>query len=211
MGIWKMRQILKKIRTNLKRNQIGAVALEYALLAPLFVAFTYGSLEIGRILMVYSALEGAVTESTRISITGNIPAGYTTVEDYIKEYVENSIRDVGVSTGVTISMKVYDSFSSIGDEEPYTDTNGNLTYDIGECYTDINSNAGWDADMGSSGAGGEENVMVMDISVDLPYMMHGVISAFSQSETINLSTTTAVRNEPYGGVAWEPSSNVICS
>ena len=211
MGILKMIKILKKIRTSLKRDQIGAVALEYALLAPLFVAFTFGSLEIGRILMVYSALEGAVTESTRISITGNIPDGYATVEDYIKEYVENSIENVGVDTGVSISMKVYDSFSAIGDEEPYTDTNGNLTYDVGECYTDINGNAGWDADMGSIGAGGEENVMVMDISVDLPYMMHGVISAFSQSESINLSTTTAVRNEPYGGVAWEPSSNVICS
>jgi len=206
-----MIKVIKKLRTSLKRNQIGAVALEYALLAPLFVAFTYGSLEVGRILMVYSALEGAVTESTRISITGNIPDGYATVQEYIKEYVEESIKDVGVDTGVTISMKVYDSFSAIGDEEPYTDTNGNLTYDVGECYTDVNNNAGWDADMGSDGTGGEENVMVMDISVDLPYMMHGVINAFSQSDSIILSTTTAVRNEPFGGPAWEPSSNVICT
>ncbi len=204
-----MRQKLGKFLKKIVQNDVGSFTLEYALLAPVFLMLTFGSMEIGRILMVYAALEGAVTESTRISITGNIPDGYATVDAYIEDYVKDSLNTVGVDAGVTISMKVYDSFSDIGEQEPFTDENGDLACNNGEFYTDVNSNATWDADMGANGAGGEENIMVMEISVDLPYMMHGFIDAFSDSETIELSTSTAVRNEPYGGVAWEPSSTVL--
>ena len=200
---------LKIFFRNLRQNQVGAFVVEYALLAPLFLTLTLGSLEVGRILMVYSTLEGAITESTRISITGNIPDGYSTVDAYIKDHVKDSLSDVGIDAGVTISMKVYDSFSDIGEQEPFTDENGDLVCNEGEFYTDVNANGAWDADMGANGAGGEENIMVMEIAVELPYMMHGFIEAFSQAPNINLSTSTAVRNEPYGGVAWEPSDTVL--
>ena len=206
-----MNIMIKQFKNQLKRlraSEKGAFAVEYALLLPLFIALTFGSMEMGRILMVYSTLEGAVTESTRISITGNIPAGYDTVDAYIKDYVKDSLKNVGIDSGVTISMKVYDSFSDIGAEEPYTDVNADLTCSGGEFYTDVNDNGVWDADMGASGAGGEENIMVMEINVELPYMMYGLIEGFSNSENINLSTSTAVRNEPYGGVGWEPSDTV---
>jgi len=206
-----MKIMIKQFKNRFRRliaSEKGAFAVEYALLLPLFIALTFGSMEMGRILMVYSTLEGAVTESTRISITGNIPAGYTTVDAYIKDYVKNSLNNVGIDSGVTISMKVYDSFSDIGAEEPYTDANADLTCSGGEFYTDVNNNGAWDADMGASGAGGEENIMVMEINVELPYMMYGLIEGFSNSKNINLSTSTAVRNEPYGGVGWKPSDTV---
>ncbi len=28
---------------------------------------------------------------------------------------------------------------------------------------------------------------------------------------LNLSGTTVIRNEPFGGVSWAPSDNVVCS
>ncbi|MEZ5756688.1 MAG: TadE/TadG family type IV pilus assembly protein [Emcibacteraceae bacterium] len=199
---------LTKWFTKFARNEKGATVVEYALILPVFLVLTLGSMEIGRILMVYSALEGAVTESTRISITGNIPDGYATTEDYIKDYVKDSLENFGIDAGVNISMKVYDSFSDIGSAEPFTDENADLICNNGEFYTDVNGNNTWDEDMGANGAGGEENIMVMEIDVALPYMMHGIIDAFSHEENINLSTSTAVRNEPYGGIAWEPSDTV---
>ncbi|MBL4602613.1 MAG: pilus assembly protein [Emcibacteraceae bacterium] len=193
---------------KIKANQKGAFVVEYALLLPVFVTMIFGSMEVGRILMVYSALEGAVTESTRIAITGNIPEGYATTDAYIKDYVKETLENVGIDAGVTISMKVYDSFSDIGAQEPFSDTDGDLTCNNGEFYTDVNNNGTWDTDMGANGTGGEENIMVMEIAVELPYMMHGLIGAFSEEEHINLVTSTAVRNEPYGGIAWEPTSTV---
>lgn len=198
--------------TQLKHNVRGAFVVEYALLAPLFVSLTFGSIEMGRILMVYASMEGAVTEATRIAMTGNVPEEYESTEAYIQHHVKGSLEDVGVDAGVTISMKVYDSFSDIGAEEPYTDTNTDLTCNDGEFYTDVNANGTWDQDMGASGSGGEENIMVMEIDVDLPYLMQGIVGIISEETSINLSTSTAVRNEPYGGMAWVPSTAVgTCS
>lgn len=203
--------IKRKSLKSLTHQQKGAVAVEYAILAPALAVLIFGSIEVGRMLMVYSALEGAVTEATRISITGSVPDGFATSDAYIIDFVQNSLQNVGVTQNdVSISMNVYESFANIGEEEPYTDENGNDAYDVGECFTDVNNNGAWDQDMGASGTGGEENIMVMKIDVNLQYLMHGFIEAFSQSDHITLSTTTAVRNEPYGGVSWTPSDNVIC-
>lgn len=200
---------MKKLIKKLLNSERGAMAVEYALVLPVFLTMVLGSMEIGRVLMVYSALEGAVTESTRISITGNIPEGYETVDAYIEDYIKDTLNDVGIDAGIEISMRVYESFSDIGSEEPFTDEDGDLTCNNGEFYTDVNGNGAWDADMGASGAGGEENIMVMSINVELPYMMHGFIDAFTENPNINLGTSTAVRNEPYGGVAWTPSDQVL--
>tara|TARA_R110002096_G_scaffold416576_2_gene619530 strand:+ start:382985 stop:383608 length:624 start_codon:yes stop_codon:yes gene_type:complete len=203
-----MTETLNSWITSFKKNERGSFVLEYALLAPLFMAITFGSIEMGRILMVYTTMEGAVTEATRIAMTGSVPEEYETTEAYIQHHVKQSLENVGVDAGVTISMKVYDSFSDVGAEEPYTDSNADLSCNNGEFYTDVNDNGTWDNDMGASGTGGEENIMVMEISVDLPYMMKGVVGIVSEEKSINLSTSTAVRNEPYGGVAWVPSDTV---
>lgn len=203
-----MKHKLSNFLTKLKRDSRGATAVEYALILPAFLSLTLGSVEIGRILMVYSALEGAVTESTRIAMTGSVPDGYASVDEYIRDFVTNSLGNVGVDAGVNISMNVYDSFSAIGAEEPYTDIEGNLVCDNGDPYTDVNDNGEWDADMGASGTGGQENIMLMRIAVELPYMMHGVLDSFSVTPNINLSTSTAIRNEPFGGTSWTPSDTV---
>ncbi len=200
---------MKKLFKRLQNAEQGAFVIEYALLVPVFLTLTLGSMEVGRMLMVNAALEGAVTESSRVAITGNIPEGYETVDAYIQDFIKENLNDVGIDAGVEISMKVYDSFSDIGSEEPFTDEDGDLSCNNGEFFTDVNGNGSWDADMGASGAGGEENIMLMSINVQLPYMMHGFIDAFTENPYINLGTSTAVRNEPYGGVAWEPSDTVL--
>ena len=172
---------------------------------------TFGMIETGRILMVNSYLEGAVTEATRISLTGSIPDGFNTTEEYIRDYLNNTLDIVGIEDAATIRMKVYDSFEDIGEEEPYTDSNGDLMCNNGEFYTDVNANGSWDGDMGATGSGGEENIMLMEIEVQLPYLLKGFIPSFGgdgNGDYITLEASTVVRNEPYGGVAWEPSSTV---
>ena len=194
----------------LVHRQEGAAAIEYALVLPVFLTMVMGGFEMGRIYMVNASLEGAVSEATRTAMTGNLPEGYDTRSQYIEHIVVSNLENVNISSGVTVSMKVYESFSDIGDPEPYVDENGNGDYDVGECYSDINANATWDSDMGSSGAGGEENIMLMTVDVNLPYMTSYMISMMGGKETINLSASTVVRNEPFGGVAWVPSTSVIC-
>lgn len=202
--------ILKSMKLLWRRDE-GAAVVEYALVLPVFLALTFGGFELGRIYMVNAALEGAVANATRTAMTGNLPGAYSSRSDYISDIVISDLEVAGVTTGVTISMKLYDSFSDIGEPEPYVDENGNSQYDIGECYSDINDNSFWDEDMGSSGAGGEENIMVMTVDVNLPFMTGFMRSIMGGRSSTRLSATTAIRNEPFGGVSWEPGTSVICS
>ncbi len=203
--------IVLKIFRIIWRREEGAAAVEYAIVLPIFLTLTFGGFELGRIYMVNAALEGAVAKATRTAMTGDVPITYSNRSDYISHIVTSNLEDAGVTSGVTISMQVYASFSDIGEPEPYVDANGNSQYDSGECYSDINDNTFWDEDMGSSGTGGEENIMVMTVDVNLPYMTGFMKSIMGGRNGTNLTSTTAIRNEPFGGVAWEPSTNVICS
>ncbi len=192
-------------------HEKGATIVEYAIVLPFFLTLIIGGLEMGNMFMVNSSLEGAVSSSTRKAMTGELPDGYTDRAEYIRDLITDSLATAGVTSGVTITMNVYDSFANIGEPEPYVDQNGNQTYDVGECYTDINNNMAWDDDMGANGAGGEENIMIMKVDVNLPYMTGFMQGVMAGKSGINLSASTAIRNEPFGGVSWEPSDNVICT
>lgn len=206
----KIIHIIKTIKHILPHEK-GAAIVEYAIILPFFLTLIIGGLEMGNIFMVNSSLEGAVSSSTRTAMTGALPSNYTDRTTYIKDLVTNSLTAAGVTSGVTITMNVYDSFANIGKPEPFVDQNGNQIYDVGECYTDVNNNSVWDSDMGSDGAGGEENIMIMKVDVNLPYMTGFMKSVMMGKLGTSLSASTAIRNEPFGGVAWEPSKNVICT
>ncbi|MCF8474807.1 MAG: pilus assembly protein [Emcibacter sp.] len=206
-----MIKITPHILKTICRKEDGVAIVEYALVLPVFFAMTVGMFEMGHIYMVNAALEGAVTDSSRTAMTGALPNGYDTRASYIESLVRSSLASVGVTTGITISMKVYDSFANIGKAEPYVDQDGNEQYDVGECFTDVNNNAFWDMDMGSTGLGGEENIMIMKVDVNLPYMTSFMKTVMNGVDHIELSASTAIRNEPFGGVSWEPSNNVICT
>lgn len=204
-------QVFLKPMKALRRREDGSAIVEYAIVLPIFLTMTIGAFELGHIYMVNASLEGAVTESTRTAMTGNLPNTYATRSAYIEDLVRTSLGIAGVTTGITISMNVYESFANIGKPEPFVDQDGNQQYDPGECYTDINANMSWDADMGSTGAGAGENIMIMKVDIVLPYIT-GLMRTIMQGEpAINLSTSTAVRNEPFGGSTWEASNNVICT
>ena len=48
-----------------KRNRQGAATVEFALIAPLMILFTFGTIEIGRLLMVKNAATQATREGAR--------------------------------------------------------------------------------------------------------------------------------------------------
>ncbi|MCC3859719.1 TadE/TadG family type IV pilus assembly protein [Pseudemcibacter aquimaris] len=199
------------IMKALKGNEIGSVATEYALIVPFFLLLAFGMIETGRIMMVNSHLEGAITQATRITVTGTIPDGYEDMQSYIKAYLKNSLDAVGAGDDIIMTMKLYDSFANVGKPEPIIDDkNGNGTCDSGDKYTDVNGNKSWDSDMGADGTGGEENIMLMDVSINLKLLFADFVPAFvvDGRDYIPLSASTVVRNEPFGGTTWTPGTKV---
>ncbi len=177
------------------KDRRGAAAAEFALIAPMLVLVLVGIAEIGTTLFVGALMEGAVREASRYGITGQGGAArMQTVRDIIEDttigLVDIDVADIGTKT--------YADFDSIGQHEPYTDDNPpNGTFDVGEAYVDINGNGEWDTDQGKDGVGDPGEIVVYDITYDLPLLTGMLTQHFGQGGLIKMKSRIAVRNEPF--------------
>ena len=148
------------------------------------------------ILFLNSVLEGSLRDAARFGITGFTPTGVNR-EDVIIDKVQSATMGLVPITASNITTLAYSDFSEVGQPEPYIDDNpANGMYDAGESFTDVNGNGQWDADMGTPGLGGACDVVVYRVETQWSLMLG--LMASSVGQTIDLTASTAVRNEPYG-------------
>ncbi len=185
--------LTKLYNKNLARDSDGVTAVEFALIAPVFVLILMGIIEFSLVMFVSSVMEGATSASGRYGKTGYTAVGSTRQEQIIAAV---AARSAGLldATKITINTTVYPSFDSIDQEEPYIDSNHNGTHDIGETYTDVNGNAVWDS-FGVAGLGNANDVVVYTVSY--PWVINTPIIANFLGSTIIISSRTVVKNEPY--------------
>lgn len=179
------------IARRLVDDRRGMAAVEFALVLPSFLLLIIGAFEITLILFVSGSLESAVLTASRYGITGD---GGATRETRIREIIAERTFGFVDMAKVTISTKIYPSFSSIGQPEPFDDKNKNGKRDKSETFTDVNGNGTWDDDMGKSGAGGGGDVVLYEVS----YATRSMTKLFEPIiGTVTHHATTVVRNEPY--------------
>lgn len=176
----------------------GGAALEFAFALPILILLMCGTLDLGMVLFADVLMEGAVRDTSRLGITGYAPSGEDRDTMILNALKKDTLGLIDVNQA-TITHKVYDNFSDIGQPEPYDDANGNGQYDVGETYTDVNGNGQWDSDMGVAGLGGSGSVVLYTVTYPWRTWTHLVDPLFGSDGTITLKATTAVRNEPYGG------------
>jgi Flp pilus assembly protein TadG len=179
----------------------GQAAIEFAFLAPVFVAMICAIMEFSGIMFVQSILEGAAREASRYGLTGFAQGGVSR-EDQILEIVEENTYGIIEMDDLEMETLVYENFGDIGQPEPFTDENGNAVWDNDEPFTDINGNGNWDADMGAAGLGGPGDVVVYRMSYDWGIMIPWFLRFFGNS--ILIQSNIAVRNEPFTPPAPEP-------
>lgn len=173
----------------------GKAIVEFALIAPVFLAMLGAVMEFSGIMFVQTILEGGAREASRYGITGSQPEGVTR-EEMILDIIEGNTYGILDMAELDMETLVYESFGSVGQPEPFTDENGNGEYDDGEPYTDVNGSGGWDDDMGAAGLGGPGDVVVYRLSYDWDIMIPLFEPIFG--ETVTLQANVAVRNEPFG-------------
>jgi hypothetical protein len=171
----------------------GATAVEFALVLPLLLLMTLGTVEIAIVLFVRSSMESAVLEASRYGISK--PEEGVSRPDRVLEIVEE--KTYGLLDMETVDMEtlIYDSFADIGRPEPFVDANANGAYDAGEAFTDVNGNAVWDPDMGEAGLGGPSDIVVYRLSYDW-----GIVTPMLQDiigRSVRHVSSVAVRNEPF--------------
>lgn len=172
----------------------GQAIVEFALVAPAFLAITLSILEFSGIMFVQTLLEGGAREASRYGITGQQPDGMSRDAMILQIVGENSFGIIDMDK-LEMETLVYSNFSEVGQPEPFTDENGNDTYDVGEPYTDSNGNGGWDDDMGAAGLGGPGDVVVYSMTYDWPIMIPLFQPFFG--DHVTLQANIAVRNEPF--------------
>ena len=144
-------------------------------------------------LFIGSSIEAAVIEASRYGITGG-EVGMSR-EERVLDIVQSRTYGLLDMSKVELDTLVYASFADIGDPEPFSDQNGNGSWEVGEPYTDINGNAQWDDDMGAAGLGGPSDIVVYRLSYDW-----GVVTPMIREivgGSVRHVSSIAVRNEPY--------------
>lgn len=166
-----LRQTKARMSGTPDEKRKGVTAIEFALLAPVFLMFLMGVTELSLIFLVEHLLESAVHNASRTGKTGYVEAGKTqmdTVMDSLLTRLGNLAPLIDVSK-LTITSTAYGDLSKIGQPE-----------------------------QGVEGLGQPEQVVVYTVSY--PWQMFTPIVGNvmgDENRIVTLSSRIVVRNEPF--------------
>lgn len=183
------RTLLRRLRDD----SSGAYMIEFAMILPPFLMLVMGTFDIGMQMYAKSVLAGAVEQAARLNTLETNATSQTHIDDAVRAQVGRVAR----YGNLAFSRQSYQDFSAVGTPEDFTDTNGDGIRNPGECFQDANGNGSWDADRGSSGQGGANDVVLYRVSLTFNRLFPlWKMLGESQSKTITVATT--LRNQPYG-------------
>lgn len=193
-----------KLLRRLRRDKRGTALIEFALTAPVFLLLLMGVFDYCWQIYAQQVLQGAMSQSARLATLESYSANQTALDEAVRSRVKNVFKDANV----TFKRLAYESYDQVGKPEPLTDKNGNGVWDTGECFEDMNGTGSWEADRGSAGNGGAEDVVLYQASMKFDRILP-VWKMMGQSQNTTLSASTVLRNQPYNANA--VSSQVICN
>ncbi len=175
---------------DVARNQAGATALEFALVAPVFLLLLMGTLHAGQMAYGAAALNGAVQAVARNSTLEGAKAAALDAE------VEKAIS--AILPGVKVSSKrdSYFDFADIGRAEKFTDGDGDGVCNNGEPFADLNGNKKWDTDSTRTKIDGASDVVVTTYTA--VYSSNFAVPLVSDAgSTITLTAKSIKKNQPF--------------
>ena len=176
---------------KLWRDNRGAAAAEFALVAPVMLMVLYGMFDLGHGQYTRAMLEGAIDKaSRRATIEGATVAG-------IDGEVTTAIRQIAPGATVTFSRTTYSDFADVGMPEDYDDVDNDGSCNNNEPYEDANGNGTYDLDRGKTGNGGARDAVLYKVNVSYKRIMP-IGSLIGQSNITSLNATTVLRNQPFG-------------
>lgn len=186
-----MRNLFKLNR--LRDDEKGATLVEFAIVSGPFILILMGIMELG-----YRGYVDTLSKSVMHQIARQSSVGGKSVDD-IETEVKDALAPVLLDDAeVRVSVRSYFDFTNIGRPEKITkDVNNDGNLDVGDCYLDGNDNGEFDIDTGVSGTGGPDDIVNYEINISAPRVFP-FASLFGGSERMQISNSTAVRNQPFG-------------
>lgn len=188
---------------RIARDKAGTTAIEFALLAPVFLTLTMGGLDFGHSIYAKAELIGAVQQAARSSTMEGADA--SAADDMVRSYMAAIAPNVTVSS---VRYNYYD-FTDVGRAERWNDLDSSGRCDNAESYVDENENGKWDADIGRSGNGGASDVVLYEVTAtykspfSVPFMPQGW-------EMRSIKASTTLKNQPYSNQNAYGFSTGVC-
>jgi Flp pilus assembly protein TadG len=137
--MWAMRKTGNIVRRILKTNrrlissQGGATAVEFALIAPAFLALLLAIFEVSLVLLMQQVLQTATTKAARLILTGQAQSQNTTAAQF-KQQVCTAATSLFNCANLYVNVQTFSSFSSVSMLNPVqsgTVNAGSMSYSLG--------------------------------------------------------------------------------
>ncbi len=217
---------------KIRRNEHGVAVIEFALIAPMFFLLLMGVFDFGYAKYIQAVMQGAMEDVGRDS---SLESTSTTDLD---ARVRGAVKALNSSAdSIQITRYYYEGYSDVKKPEDFTDSNGNGIRDAepfndadgdgkhdatetftdlngngifdAECFIDRNGNAKFDTDVGESGRGGAQDVVVYKATFTYTRIFP-LWKMLNQPSTQVITAQTQLRNQPFS--AQRPRNGIkICS
>ncbi|WP_419808304.1 TadE/TadG family type IV pilus assembly protein [Sphingomonas sp.] len=165
--------------------------VEFAFVAPVMLLMIFGVMDLGFRLYVQSILTGAMQRAGRdASLETGASRASTLDDDVVK-----SVHAVVSNATWASSRQSFSDYGSIK-PEPFTDSNSNGVYDVGECYSDVNDNGSWDENPGRTGLGGANDAVIYTMTITYPRLFP-LAGWLGWTGDQVISSRTVLKNQPY--------------
>lgn len=103
-------------RRNILKNQRGATAIEFALIAPLFFGFILGIVDVSLYFFTAGQLQHGVVQAARQIRTGNVVGNNVATRDAFRVAICSNIHTILVgscTTAVRVDVRAFNSYGTV--------------------------------------------------------------------------------------------------
>lgn len=170
----------RNVLSRFRRNRKGSTIVEFALVAPMFIALLFAIIETAFMFFASQVLETALQDSARLIMTGQAQNGSYTAAQFKNDVCSRITVMFDCAGGLSVDVQSYSSFGSVNVANPI---------DASQNFTNPNN----------YNPGGPGDIVVVRIFYAWPIFVTKFkydISNLSGSKRL-LSATAAFQNEPY--------------
>lgn len=173
-----------KTLENLRKDQRGVTAIEFAFLALPFFGLILGIIQLGFIFLTSQTLSAAIDTAAREIKTGQVRDGQITIADFRSSICDRLVVVANCDQTLEVSVQAFPSFAATTSTTFYNSNN----------FPIITS----DYDTGDGG-----NVVVINAAVTIPFVAGSLfrgVNATGQSDS-RLTTSLVFTNENFATLA----------
>jgi Flp pilus assembly protein TadG len=184
----------RKSNRSFLGNNRGATAIEFALVAPIFIPMLLGCFEFGHQSWVRSTAVGQLDAMAR-AITAN---GANSVA--LENHFRNQMFRVNDSATIILTKKSLKAYSGLTTPEKLVQDVGTTGYHTGEgdCYEDINSNSIRDTTaVNENDIGGADDITVYTLKITYKRIVPIFNFIPGVTDTAEINAQSLVKRQPY--------------